>query len=163
MAAFTQVVEYRFRTAPNTPKFRAAYLYSVCTARAYQGQGVMGSFLPQILSELKEAGYAFAFLVPAEVWLIDYYRRLGFQWMSDQVYQTVPKETCPLLRPIDDACDYLKAVDRLEGKSVSQHRFEQQRFGEWQLLQPPVIGWMAVSLQPGFQIPSETCLLQPLT
>lgn len=161
--AFTQVVEYLYRTGDGKAPLRAAYLYSVCTAKAEQGKGVMKHFIKEILEELAAEGYAMAFLVPAEIWLIDYYKRLGFKWEATDVYAKLPRDTTPLIYPGEAAKEYLEAVRKIERQTISQAKFEAQKQREWQPLVPPVLGWMSYPLtEKPPQLP-PTFLLLPLT
>lgn len=161
--AFTQVVEYAYRTGEGKAPLRAAYLYSVCTAKAEQGKGVMKQFLPQILHELATEGYAIAFLVPAEIWLIDYYKHLGFKWEATNPYAKLPRHTAPLIYPGEAAKAYLEAVRKMEHHPTSQATFEAQKQQEWQPLQPPVLGWMSYPLTKELPQTPPTLLLLPLT
>lgn len=161
--AFTQVVEYTYRTSNGGEALRAAYLYSVCTAKAEQGKGVMKQFIGEILHELAEEGYATAFLVPAEIWLIDYYKRLGFKWEPTEVMAKVPRNTTPLIYPGEVAKEYLGAVRDMEHPTISQAEFEVQKQKDWQRLEPPVLGWMSYPLSNLSPQSSPTYLLLPLT
>lgn len=57
----------------------ATYIYAVGTLPEYRNRGAMKQLLQQTLQELQAEGNAFAFLIPAEDWLYNYYQRYGFQ------------------------------------------------------------------------------------
>lgn len=163
LVAFTQIVDYKLRLKRGAPSQRAAYLYSVCTAKRYQGQGVMKLFMEDILRELKADGYALAFLVPAENWLVEYYKRFGFVWKDSMIYAKAPKDAAPLLFPDHTANNYLHAVDHYEHKHLTQKQFESQLRKEWMPMLPAPICWMALELAPDLQLPHPLPLLNPLT
>lgn len=163
LVAFTQIVDYKLRLKRGAPSQRAAYLYSVCTAKRYQGQGVMKLFMEDILRELKADGYALAFLVPAENWLVEYYKSFGFVWKDSMIYAKAPKDATPLLFPDLLARNYLEAVNRYEQKHLSQKQYENQQRLEWIPMLPAPICWMSLVLQPGLSLPEPFPLLNPLT
>ncbi len=163
LSAFTQVVEYSLRIRANDCPLKVAYLYSVCTAKSHQGQGVMSEFLPEIIKEINKAGYVATFLVPAEIWLIDYYKKFGFRWQTGVVYAKAPANAIPLISPCDDAKEYLREVAQYEKKREGQRQFEEHKHTEWLPLNPMPLGWMLQSLDPKIIIPSDIPLLQPLT
>ncbi len=163
LVAFTQIVDYKLRIRRGEPPLRAAYLYSVCTAERAQGQGVMSRFMKEILEELRAEGYALAFLVPAEDWLVTYYKRFGFIWQDSIIYEKAPKDATPLLFPDKLAQDYLNAVAQYEQKHLSQKQFENQRQQEWRPMLPAPICWMSLMLDSQLLLPQSLPLVNPLT
>lgn len=163
LVAFTQIVDYKLRLGKGQRLLKAAYLYSVCTAQSYQGQGVMRRFMEEILGELRAEGYALAFLVPAEDWLVEYYKRFGFVWQDNIIYEKAPKDAAPLLFPDEIARNYLHAVACLEHKHVTQKQFEAQRQLEWIPMLPAPICWMSLLLAPDLVLPKPLPLVNPLT
>lgn len=163
LVAHTQVVDYFARLDQETEPLKVAYLFAVCTSKAYQGQGIMTKFLYQILDELREQGYAASYLIPAEIWLSDYYRRFGFRLMHGEIYTKAPKGATPIVFPGVTAQDYLSDVAQYERKSMEQSEFVAHRSAEWQILLPRQIGWMLCPLEDQVVIPIETPLLSPLT
>ena len=123
----------------------------------------MKHFIKEILEELAAEGYAMAFLVPAEIWLIDYYKRLGFKWEATDVYAKIPRDAAPLIYPGEAAKEYLEAVRKMERQTISQAKFEAKKLQEWQRLEPPVLGWMSYPLAEGLPQTPPTFLLLPLT
>lgn len=163
LISFTQVVDYTLRTTPHEPPYKVAYLYSVCTTKREQGKGIMTHFLNEILSELKQDGYAATFLMPAETWLVDFYNKFGFVWQKGGIYEKVPRDTLPLIAPEQSAKDYLQAVAQYEKRGEGQQMYEQRKQIPWVPLMPPPLGWMLRSLQMTVALPEEISLLQPLT
>ncbi|MBR8774723.1 GNAT family N-acetyltransferase [Porphyromonas levii] len=163
LVAFTQIVDYKLRLRREETSLRAGYLYSVCTAERAQGQGVMKWFMEEMLEELRMDGYALAFLVPAEDWLVAYYKRFGFVWQGSTIYEKAPKDATPLLFPDLLARNYLEAVNRYEQKHLSQKQYENQQRLEWIPMLPAPICWMSLVLQPGLSLPEPFPLLNPLT
>lgn len=163
IAAFVQVVDYLYRPYSGATPLPAAYLYSVCTRQDAQGQGLMKRMLQELYAELRDEGYVLTFLVPAEIWLIDYYKDLGFKWQSSEIYAKAPQGFAPLLYPGPEAKAYLKAIDKIEGRRMSQAHYEKLRHEEWQPLTPPQLGWMSVALSPVLTDAPTPYLLQPLT
>lgn len=163
LVAFTQIVDYRLKLRRGEPHLKAAYIYSVCTAKHYQGQGVMKGFMEEILGELRAEGYALAFLVPAEDWLVEYYKRFGFVWQDGIIYEKAPKDAAPLLFPDKIARNYLHAVAQYEQRHLSQKEFEKQCRRDWIPLLPAPICWMSLVLDAQLVIPHPLPLLNPLT
>ncbi len=56
----------------------AAYFYGICTHPAYRRRGYMRLLLEQSLLRLEEEGCGLAFLIPADEYLFDCYRKSGF-------------------------------------------------------------------------------------
>lgn len=163
LVAFTQVVDYSLHLATAVPRERVAYLYSVCTAESHQGQGVMNGFMREIIEELRADGYALIFLVPAEDWLVEYYKKFGFAWQSGVIYAKAPQGASPLIYPNDTACGYLRAVAEYELKREGQRQYESHRHLEWIPLLPAPICWMSLLLRTGLALPATLPVLNPLT
>ena len=57
---------------------KAAYIYGVATAKAFQGKGIASELIQRGHEILKDQGYDFVILVPAKKSLFEFYSRLGY-------------------------------------------------------------------------------------
>lgn len=64
-----------------------AYIYGACTAPEARGRGLMRQLLWHAFEVMKQRGVALTVLIPAEPWLFDYYREMGYTEAFD--YSTV--------------------------------------------------------------------------
>lgn len=69
-------VPYRFGNTENS--LPALYLCGLATLPEYRSQGIMSELLDRINDRAKDAGFAFTFLVPANIGLRKYYRDRGY-------------------------------------------------------------------------------------
>ncbi len=76
LAAAMLAVPYEFGSGDN--RIRGAYLCGLATADKFRGMGVMSRLIERIAEKLKERGYAFLFLIPADEGLQLYYRDRRF-------------------------------------------------------------------------------------
>lgn len=163
LVAHTQVVDYYARLEGGEEPLKVAYLFAVCTAKAYQGQGIMSRFMTQLLGELPREGYSAAYLIPAEIWLSDYYRRFGFKLMRGEIYSKAPKHAVPLLSPGHMALAYLADVERYERVTQAGGEDKAPPRDEWEIMLPRQIGWMCYGFEGEPSLPDDTPLLLPLT
>jgi predicted acetyltransferase len=56
----------------------AAYICGVATQESERGKGYIKSLTSEALNVIKNRGFDLSFLIPAETWLFDFYRKLGF-------------------------------------------------------------------------------------
>jgi predicted acetyltransferase len=58
----------------------AAYICGVCTRESERGKGLMNRLMNEAMELVRERRFAFSFLIPAEHWLFDVYRKAGYQF-----------------------------------------------------------------------------------
>lgn len=102
LVAHIQAVPYEAVTV-NGQSLRVAYLYAICTASRCQGRGVMTQVLSGVLDLLSGEGYDLAALVPAEISLIDYYRKFGFMLMVGDILWDTKRRMRPIVWPGKEA------------------------------------------------------------
>lgn len=61
----------------------SAYIYGVCTDERYRGKGIVKSLLVKALKDIKNDGYDFAYLIPANP---DIYRGVGFVMQNESAF-----------------------------------------------------------------------------
>ncbi|SJZ35622.1 GNAT family N-acetyltransferase [Porphyromonas cangingivalis] len=129
LVAHIQVVPYEATTAQGK-RLKVAYLYAICTAKKFQGQGIMGKMLRETLAQLPTMGYDVAALVPAEESLIGYYRPFGFEMMTGGTPPSVASATVPIVRAGKGA----KVFNR------RSHELDIELYGSSE--PKPLVGWM---------------------
>ncbi|MDE6451506.1 MAG: GNAT family N-acetyltransferase, partial [Odoribacter sp.] len=60
-----------------------SYISGACTLEEARNHGYMSSLLKKAFQEMYKRGIAFSTLIPAENWLFDYYRKLGYAAVFD--------------------------------------------------------------------------------
>ena len=55
-----------------------AYISGACTLPSMRGKGLMKQLMQKAFDEMKYRSVAVAALIPADPWLFDYYRELGY-------------------------------------------------------------------------------------
>jgi predicted acetyltransferase len=58
----------------------AAYICGVCTRESERGKGFMNRLMNEAMELVRKRGFAFSFLIPAEHWLFDVYRKAGYKF-----------------------------------------------------------------------------------
>ena len=129
LVAHIQVVPYEATTVEGK-RLKVAYLYAICTAKMYQGQGIMGEMLKETLAQLPTKGYNVSALVPAEESLIGYYRPFGFEMMTGGTPSSVSSDIAPVVRP----CKEAKAFNR------RAYELDIDLYGSSE--PKPLVGWM---------------------
>ncbi len=104
---------------------KVAYLYAVATVPAARGRGYMSRLFSLVHENLRGKGYAAAFLLPAEEWLWNYYKGLGYSlcsWRSKEpVRLSAPSggyivELCS--NATSDVIGFIKAQMLLRGDNI---------------------------------------------
>jgi hypothetical protein len=72
-----QIVPYKVKV--NDLVLDAAYICGVCTRDSERGKGYMNRLMNESMELMKEREFAFSFLVPAEPWLFDVYRKANYK------------------------------------------------------------------------------------
>jgi predicted N-acetyltransferase YhbS len=62
----------------------AAYVCGVCTHPSERGKGLMHRLMAEAMAEMRQRGFKLSFLIPAEPWLFDYYRKFGYNHIVNQ-------------------------------------------------------------------------------
>lgn len=150
LVAHIQVVPYEATTAEGR-RLKVAYLYAICTAKMYQGQGIMGKMLRETLERLPTMGYDVAALVPAEESLIGYYQPFGFEMMTGGTPLSVSSATVPVVRSGKEA----KAFNR------RSHELDLELYGASE--PKPLVGWMLHPLSAStLPLPLDTPIEAPM-
>ena len=93
LVATLQAIPFDIQTSGS--KIKSAYLSGVATAEVYRGRGFMRNLLDKTHIDLMQKGYDCSFLIPAEEYLFDVYRKFGYQTMfwKDYNVEVVSKLT----------------------------------------------------------------------
>lgn len=159
--AHIQLVPYFAKIHPAAAPLNCAYLYAVCTAKSHQGRGIMSEWIDSLLrTELAALGYHQAILVPADLGLIDYYKKLDFTTMKGGIYLKAPRDYYPAIRPSEVAEDYIECAYELDAQ-FSELPAPQKTLQKWHPFMPKQVGWMSFALS-GEPLPRETILINPL-
>jgi predicted acetyltransferase len=75
--AFLQMIPYSLKIGKAI--YTAGYLSGVMTHPDYRGKGYMGRLLNLAFEAMKEKGFDYTFLIPQEEWLIEVYKKFGYQ------------------------------------------------------------------------------------
>ncbi|MDO5035779.1 MAG: GNAT family N-acetyltransferase [Porphyromonas sp.] len=161
LIAHLQVVPYELITAGKGGVALGAYLYALCTRSSERGHGVMGWLLNEVLEGLPQQGYAFALLLPAERSLVSYYERFGFESRSGGLFTQVPPGTRPLVRPREEARDFLAEAKKLDEATEPEAR--QRARGKGFIPLRHRVEWMWHPLEGRCQLDPATPLLEPMT
>lgn len=81
--------------------YKGAYIYGVCTLPEYRGNGYSTLLIHEAEHDLKNKGYAFTFLKPADAGLYDFYNKLGY---SHVLYHKQEKVTRNELADFQSEC-----------------------------------------------------------
>ena len=83
-------------------RIEAAYISGAATISRERGRGLMPSLLRSAHTKMYQTGKLFAFLIPAEPWLYDYYqRKFGY---AKVCYRSVSQPNSPRLTPPPQLC-----------------------------------------------------------
>ena len=163
LVAHTQIVPYTYKANSSTPPTQVAYLYAICTAKRRQGEGIMRTFLKELLTQhLAQAGYSHALLVPAEIELFDFYSPLGFHKEEGPIYLSAPRGQFPAIRPGTEALSYLASAELLDLQIQDPQPCSTKRPTPFAPLTPAPVGWMSQALTAS-PFPPDTILINPLT
>jgi hypothetical protein len=72
-----QIIPYKVKI--NDLILDAAYICGVCTRKSERGRGFMSLLMNGATGLIRERGFALSFLIPAEYWLFDIYRKTGYK------------------------------------------------------------------------------------
>ena len=137
--AHTGRVSYAFRVWGE--RIEAAYISGAATISRERGRGLMPSLLRSAHTKMYQTGKLFAFLIPAEPWLYDYYQR-KFDY-AKVCYRSVSQPNSPRLTPLPQLCrqasaeGYLHSIQERRGWTMGhlEHTYPQwQRIIEDALL-----------------------------
>lgn len=70
---------------------QTSYISGACTHPGFRNRGSMRLLLSQSFARMLHGGVLFSTLIPAEPWLFDYYRRMGYA----TVFRYATEEVCP--------------------------------------------------------------------
>ena len=76
IVSMLQMIPYKAKLAYEI--LPVAYVYGACTHPFERGQGLMKELICFAKSEMYRRGFAYAIVIPANLSLFDYYRKLGF-------------------------------------------------------------------------------------
>lgn len=69
------------------------YIYAACTSPSERGQGLMRQLMQEAFGEMKRRDFALTVIIPADPWLFDYYRDLGYTEAFDYSEDTYIRPT----------------------------------------------------------------------
>lgn len=75
------------------------YVYAACTLSSERGQGLMRQLMQEAFGEMKRRDYALTVIIPADPWLFDYYRDLGYTEAFDYSEETYLRPDEPVWAP----------------------------------------------------------------
>lgn len=81
-----------------------AYISGACTLPSMRGKGLMKQLMQKAFDEMKYRSVAVAALIPADPWLFDYYRELGYTETFDYSEDTYIRPGNTGLRSSDNRC-----------------------------------------------------------
>ncbi|MCD8270695.1 MAG: GNAT family N-acetyltransferase [Parabacteroides sp.] len=76
-----------------------AYISGACTLPSMRGKGLMKQLMQEAFDKMKYRSVAVAALIPAEPWLFDYYRELGYTEAFDYTEETYVRPEEPVWAP----------------------------------------------------------------
>ncbi|MDR3251273.1 MAG: GNAT family N-acetyltransferase, partial [Tannerella sp.] len=68
----------------------AAYVCGVATLPSERGKGLMTGLMAAALNVMRQKGFAYSFLIPAEAWLFEVYKKSGF---TQEIYRAAETYT----------------------------------------------------------------------
>jgi GNAT superfamily N-acetyltransferase len=71
-----QMIPYEIKTVYGI--LPSAYVCGVCTHPSERGKGIMKTLMAGAMDEMRRRGYPVSTLIPAEPWLVDFYRKFGY-------------------------------------------------------------------------------------
>jgi predicted acetyltransferase len=101
-----QIVPYKVKV--NDLLLDAAYVCGICTCISERGKGFMNRLMAESQKLMKERGFAFSFLIPAEIWLFDIYKKAGYKMeIQKPIHKAQLYSVNPPIAPIEDiiACN----------------------------------------------------------
>lgn len=75
------------------------YIYGASTLPSERGQGLMRQLIHEAFEEMKHRDVALAIIVPADPWLFDYYRDLGYTEAFDYTEEVYTRPEVPVYAP----------------------------------------------------------------
>jgi predicted acetyltransferase len=84
--AALQMIPYEINTMNGV--ISSAYLCGVCTHPSERGKGVMKTLMTEALEVMRQRGYSVSTLIPAELWLFDFYKKFGYSYPVDYGVET---------------------------------------------------------------------------
>lgn len=76
-----------------------SYIYGACTLPSERGQGLMQQLIKEAFIVMKNRDVAVTVIVPADPWLFDYYRDLGFTEAFDYTEEIYTRPNIPVYEP----------------------------------------------------------------
>lgn len=91
----------------------AGYISGACTLPEYRGRGLMRDLMNKAFDLMRSRGDVLSFLIPAEPWLYDFYRRkAGYE--TTFFHRTVTSLSAqPAIPPHADAWEFIAAAERM--------------------------------------------------
>lgn len=76
-----------------------SYIYGACTLPSKRGRGLMRQLIQKAFDVMKSREVALTVIIPADPWLFDYYRDLGYTDAFDFSEETYIRSSTPLYEP----------------------------------------------------------------
>lgn len=76
-----------------------SYIYGASTLPTERGQGLMRRLMQEAFEKMKSHGIALTVIVPADPWLFDYYRDLGYTEAFDYAEDVYTRPDTPVFEP----------------------------------------------------------------
>ena len=73
-------------------QINTSYISGACTHPDYRGKGVMRELLSQAFTQMTRKGIALSTLIPAEPWLFDYYKKMGYAPVFTNTHISISSE-----------------------------------------------------------------------
>jgi len=118
--ASLQMLPYKFTF--HGVEIDIAYVMGVCTLPEFRGKGFQDALLKRMLQVLSERNIPLAILVPAEPWLLEFYRKYGFAQTFEPSDKSLPllKELKSRLPNVEDAYKEFDAFFRSSDMTVQK-------------------------------------------
>ena len=100
------------------------YIFAAWVAPEFRGRGIFASLMKGAENIMRERGYAFAFVVPAEEKLFEMYEKMGYTVKAENGFPySAPREILREYNPTDDIYMLWKVYSRVHGMPAKDMEF----------------------------------------
>jgi predicted acetyltransferase len=109
LVASLQMIPHRIKTSDSF--CWGGYISGAMTHPGYRKKGYMARLLNASFDYMREKGYVYTFLIPQEEYLVDYYKKFGFENASPERLTSYHRRTAPLFNTSMNIYTDLSTID----------------------------------------------------
>ena len=106
------------------------YIYGACTLPSERGQGLMRQLIQKAFEVMESRKVALTVIIPADPWLFDYYRDLGYTESLYNFFNKKQRERiCYVLHGYDDFVTILRELQMSGGQMLTALNIQEEPIG----------------------------------